>query len=143
MVARQQAEAPGVDRDAFVDAELGGQVGDAEILGRGIRLLKPGRAGHVGVERFLDPVHVDQEAIVPQQLLHAVLVDCPQQFDGTVFDGVKQVIIQPAEQRDRLVVPAPPHVVRHLVQRLQTLREIRQHGERANRTTGHHHLDPG
>ena len=41
MIARQQAETAGVDRDALVDAELGGEIGDAVMLGQRLRRPNP------------------------------------------------------------------------------------------------------
>ena len=82
VIAGQHAEAAGIDGHALVNAELGGEVGDAQVLaqiaaavavGGGMVFLKPGRRAHVVVERFLDAVHVSQEAVVVQQLLDAGL----------------------------------------------------------------------
>ena len=92
VVAAEDAEAAGVDRHALMDAELGAEVGDAEVRrqrdrggrsgGRrrlavavagaaGVGFLIPGGGGHVVVERFFDAIHVGEEAVVVQQFVPA------------------------------------------------------------------------
>ncbi len=89
VVAGEHAEAAGVDRHAFVHAELGREVGDAIALGerrrdraglsplvaRGVGLLKPGVGGEVRIEAVLDAVQVGEEAVVVCELFEPILVD--------------------------------------------------------------------
>src|SRR5262249_42209862 len=58
-------------------------------------------------------------------------------LDRTGIEVFEQVGVDATEERDRLVVPAPPQVVRQLLKRLQTLGQVRQHGEGTNRTSWH------
>jgi hypothetical protein len=41
------------------------------------------------MERLRDAVHVNQETVIAQQFLEPVLIDCSQEFDRTILDGVK------------------------------------------------------
>ena len=61
-----------------------------------------------------------QEPVVVEQIFQPGLVDSSEQLDGTVLDGSEQVVVDPAKQGDRFVVPAPPKVVSQLLKGLQT-----------------------
>jgi hypothetical protein len=58
VVAREDAEAAGVDGEALVDAELGAEVRDERVPLAGVRLGEPARLGELGREsgaRGLEP----------------------------------------------------------------------------------------
>src|SRR5205085_200846 len=51
VIAGQNAETAGIDWDAFVDAEFGGEISDADAAGPVVeRVLEPGSATEIGVE---------------------------------------------------------------------------------------------
>ena len=68
VVAGEDAEAAGVDRQAFVEAELGGEVGDrnvAAVVGvLGELFVEPGFAGFIDVEAVEDAVQVGDVGVV-------------------------------------------------------------------------------
>ena len=108
MVASKDAEAAGVDRDAFMDAELGREIRDTAVPTVGIGLVIPSRGTHVAIEAFLDAIHVRQESVVVQQLLQPGLVDGAEELDRAVIELLEQVGVDPREQGHGLVVPATP-----------------------------------
>src|SRR5262249_50860866 len=140
VIAGQDTQAAGVNRDALMDAELRREVRHPARLGLAIRFLVPGGTGHVMVESFLNSVHVGQEAVVSLELFQTGLFDRAQELDGTIFDGLEAIVVNASEKRNRLVVPAPPQVIGQLVQSLQALGQVGEHRESADRTTSHRNL---
>ena len=75
VVAGEDAEAAGVDRQADVNPELGGEVGDRPAGRVRIALAEPGRRVHVGAELRVDAAHRRQESLVAREFLEPLLRD--------------------------------------------------------------------
>ena len=136
MVAGEEAQAAGVDGEAFVEAELGGEVGDLdvgflEVLG------EPAWAMEVIVQLGFDPVKVGKEAIVFGEFVEPSLRDQAAQADGAVIDLVPQLRIDAGEERNRFGVPAPPKVVCDSAQGLQAWWQRRGDSEGLDAGLGH------
>src|SRR5262249_41755179 len=148
----EHAQAAGIDGNAFMDAEFRGKVANPRVRGPGealrvvaalrgnVSLLEPGRGGHVVVERLFNAVEVGEEAVVALQLFKTDLIDGTEHLDGTVVDRAKELVVDPAKQRYRLLVPAPPQVVSELLQGLKTVGKVRQNRKRADGTAWHQYL---
>ena len=54
-----------------------------------------------------------------QELLEPGLLQSAQELHGAVLHLLEELIVDTAEEHDRVVVPAPPHVVGQLLQGLQ------------------------
>src|SRR5439155_3373645 len=80
MVPGQDAEAAGIDGDALVDAEFGGEVGNRDALGfAAVRIAEPRAAAEVAIQTLDDAVEVGEEAVVRLQLLQSLLGDRAEQ----------------------------------------------------------------
>ena len=112
VVAGQDAEAAGVDRHRFVDAELGGEIGDR----RGAQ-----DAGFAGAERvagvgeiFLEPavglIDARGEDHLGGPLGDLLGRHLGQQHDRIMVDLAPFDGVEIAEQVDDLRVPAPPQI---------------------------------
>src|SRR5262249_51450019 len=86
MVAREYAQTAGVNRDALVNAELGGEVRDASIGFGGKVGREPGRSFQVVIERLRDAIHVSEKAIVAGKFLEPALAGRAEEPDGTVVE---------------------------------------------------------
>ena len=119
VIAGQDAEAARIDRQRFVDAELGGEVGD-----------RP-RPEHAGVPRapgvaraqvLLKAAVGVVDAAVQRQLrgplLELVDRDLLQQGHRIVVERAPEDRIELAEEAGRIRVPAPPQVLRERAQPL-------------------------
>ena len=137
MVAGEQAQTAGVDRDAVVDAELGREVRDSRFGLLCVPFLEPRRGFEVMVEGRRDAVHVGEKPVVVHELLEPRLVGGAEQPDGAVVEGLEEVRVDTTEERDRVRVPAPPQVVRECLEWAEPVGQARQDGERADGTAGH------
>ncbi len=113
VIAGEDAEAAGVDRQRLVDAELGREVGDRP------RPEHAGVARAPGVRRvevlLQPPVGVVDAAVqreLRRPLLELVDRDLLQQRDRIVVERPPQHGIELAEEAGRVGVPAPPQVLR-------------------------------
>ena len=92
VIAREDAEAAGVDRQAFVEAEFGAEVGDQVV---GVEpVAGASRMGEVGVVRRQDAAVVGEIALVFRDFVQALFVDLTQQRLRAVAD-------RSARDRDR------------------------------------------
>jgi hypothetical protein len=137
MVAGQDAEAARIDRHRLVDAELGREVGDAEVGLLRVLLGEPRRGGHVRLERLLHAVQVGQEPVVGRQFLEPRLRGRGEEADRAVVELLEQVGVDAAEEGDGVGVPAPPQVVGQPVEGHQVVGQAGQDGERSDGPVRH------
>src|SRR5258707_13961042 len=121
MVACQQAETAGKDRQALGQAELRRKIGDEWRLDGRLRVGagKPRGAviAQVRLEVLADALEMSQETRVLAGGVEQGLVDAAEQQHWIVAGRFPQITIQPAEQLDRRMVPATPQIVGELAQR--------------------------
>ncbi len=126
VVAREDAQATGVDRQALVESELRAEVRDElaflqhrQPLGaRGAVVVRI-----VGGERALEVV---QERRILRRLVEPALVDAAQQRLGVVPDRFPQHRIEAVEKCARGTVPAEPEVVGELLEARELGRQARR-----------------
>jgi len=120
MIARENAESPSKNGKAFGDAEFEREVGDEEIFVLGVFALIPGTlAGKISVQAFRDALEVSKKGIVAGGGFKDGLIDAAQHANRIVAGGFPEVAIEPPEEIDGGVVPAPTEVVGDLQQGLQ------------------------
>ena len=137
MVAGEDAEAAGIDRQALVYAELGAEVGHQVLARHAARVLAERRLGVVGVERREHARQAVEECRVGGGVDQALLVDALQHRLGAVADRVPQRRVQLGEQRARRAVPAVPEVVGELLKAREALGNARIDFEEVTGTWGH------
>jgi hypothetical protein len=103
--------------------------------------LRSGAAPSIGVnvvvEGILGAIHVSEEAVVVQQYLDSAGIESAEELDGAVIERFPGFHVHTAKQRHGLRAPAPPHVVGEFLKGLEPLRQMRQNGERTNRSRRH------
>ena len=115
MVAGEDAEAAGVDRQALVQAELGAEVRDQVAGPEAAGVLLERRLGVVGVVGRQHAGEAVEERRVGGGVEQALLVDALQHRLRAVADRVPQRGVQAREQRARRPVPAVPEVAGELL----------------------------
>ena len=121
MVAGEHSQAAGVDRQGDIQAVLHGEIGDG-----GIRWsLVPALRSEVPLELGPHGVEGGQERIIVRGLLELLLRDHPEHPHRVLPRGQPRVVVQAHEEHDGLEVPADPEIVRELLQRLQSRRDVR------------------
>ena len=113
VIARQDAQAAGVDRQRLVQAEFGREVGDQAIRLLGVRPRIPGhrRRIHVGVERGHDRLVARQVGRIGRRRIELALAHQAQELDGVVVDLRPQMRVNALEKILGSRIPAPPQVV--------------------------------
>ena len=105
-----------------MEAELGGEIGDQElflgIFGR-VDFSEPADFRQMGFEGGVDAIEMGEVAIVGGYIGEAFLADDAEQLDGVVIDLVPELAVEAAEEFDRVGMPDPPEIVRHLQQGLK------------------------
>ena len=121
MVAGQDAQAAGVDTQALGQTELCRKVcNPAVIVPPG--LLVPGcLVVEIPPELLVYAVAVGHETVVFGHLLQPLLPDGAKNENRIMSSRLPQVAVQPPEQVDSFVIPAPPQVPGQLSQPLQFL----------------------
>ena len=112
VVAREDAEAAGIDFQRAVDAVFHAEIAD----------LRPFRIfflGHVGFELLVGGVHLREENLVFLELQQARIVQLVEEVDRVLFAGYPQVVIDVLPHFVGLGVPRPPEVFRQLFERVQ------------------------
>ena len=128
MVARENAEAAGVIRDRFVEAELGGEIGDRffnSVARSGFSVgVFPRQIIPVGVVHFLQ---FAQEILVLRHLHQPGLAGKLEHADGIVVGAVPKLGIEMAKKAAGRGFPGPPKIEDHFPQRLERGRQRRDH----------------
>ena len=137
MIARENAEPSGIDRDALVDAEFGRKIGDPGLFLGTESVLKPSGRGEIVIESGLDAVHVREKPFVAGDFLEAFLRSRAEEFDGAMVEAFEQIDVDAPEECDGIRVPAPPNVISEFMKGLQAFGKVRQHRERTDRTARH------
>ncbi len=128
VVSGQHAESAGVDREALVEAELRGEIGDLEPGQAGMHPLVPGRQVDVAVELLPHPIHLGEEGLIGGELGDAVLTDETEELDGVVVGLLPEDRIDTAKELARVRSPGPPEVAADVDQRPQPLGDVGDHG---------------
>ena len=99
--------------------------------------LVPGTLSRkIQIECLCDPVHVRQERVVGRRSLQNSLIHTPQQQHGIVPALLPKFMIEPAEQLDGGMIPAPAQVVGDVQQRTQSFGQRRVNFESMERLHG-------
>ena len=124
VIAGEDAEAARVDRNRFVQAELGREIRDGSRpeharVPRAPRARRREVLLHAAV-RVVDAAvqHERRRALFEQRGRYL-----PEQRDGIVIERAPQRRIERAEEARRVVIPAPPHVARERLQPLVRRRD--------------------
>ena len=128
MIAREDAQTTGVDRQALGQPELGREVAhartDAGLGGIGVQV--PGQLSSSACK--LPPIpRITGGPVEPH------LIGGPQQEHRVVIGGLPTGRVQPPEQSGRLMVPGPTQVEGQIVERRQCRRDRGNDGEDARR----------
>ena len=108
VVAREDAQPARVERQALVDAELGGEVGHTPVVE--LVVVGVGRGVHVGAEAVVGLAQRREVDLVGGQGAKPRLVDAGQQGQGVVAHLVPAGGVHVAEHVTRLGIPGPPEV---------------------------------
>ena len=111
MIARKHAQAAGINRQRFVDAELGREIRHQHLVLVRMRGFEPAGAGQIGAKRLLHAAKVGQIPRIRRRRRELGLVDRPQQLDGVVPNLLPELAIQPTKELGRVDVPDPPQVL--------------------------------
>jgi hypothetical protein len=126
VIAGEDAEAPRVDRQALVQAELGAEIGDE--IGLGIQVLADfplRRRGHVGVQRGQRAGVVLQEVAVGGGAVQGLLGHPAQEQLGIVAAADPQLAIQPPEHPADVAVPGVCEIAGQLLEARELRRNLR------------------
>src|SRR6185503_7065581 len=105
VVAGEDAEAAGVDRQALMETEFGAEVGDQLALAQPRSAVPGAHAAVVGVVGGKGAVVVVEEDRVVGGLLEPALVHAAQERLGVVLDGVPQAGVEAGEKGPGGAVP--------------------------------------
>ena len=125
VIAREDAEAAGVERQALVHAELGAEVRDQLVGLEAARAALERRLGVIRVERREHARQTVEERGIGGRVDQALLVDPLQHRLRVVADRVPQRRVQPREDRARRAVPAVPEIARQLLEPREALGQFR------------------
>ena len=134
MVAGQDAQTAGIDRQHFGDAELHGEVADTggqHGVAAGLQLLVPERLGEVLIELARQSVEPLQEAVVLGEFVEPRGADLPEQCHRVASDARPLRGVDAREQLLGRDVPRPTQVGRQRRQRGDPVREVGSNGEPA------------
>ncbi len=112
MVAREHPETAGIDRQALVETELGGEVGDEEV-GRAAALAPPRLLAAVPGKPGLDPGQV-LEVVRLERLLEFFVRQLGEERDRVVVKGGEPSRLEVHEEAPRLGDPREREVARDL-----------------------------
>ncbi len=119
MVARQHAEAAGVDRQRLVQAELRRKIGDGGAAEHVRVAIGPGRLGpEVGLHLMPRLVDADVQAALGRDGLQPLGRGLGEERHRVVADGAPQGRVDVPEQARDTRLPAPPEIARELVEPL-------------------------
>ena len=126
MVASKNAEAAGVDRQAFVKAEFGAEIGDQVVVLERVT-MHVRHVGHlvIGVVGGQDAVEGAEEDRIFGRGFEAFLVGALEEGFRVVIGRLPQRMRQADEQAARRAVPAVPQVVGELFEAGETFRNLR------------------
>ncbi len=115
MVAGEDPEAAGVDREALVDPVLGAEVGDRtlplELLPHVGDEARRRRLVEVVIERLEDPRQAVDVARAERGVRHPVRAQVAEERDRVPADDPPEVGVELGEEPAGVVVPGPVHVV--------------------------------
>jgi hypothetical protein len=111
VVSRQDTESARINREAFVQAELGTEVCDGLVSGFCTDLFKPGWAFEIDIKFFGDSLELPEKAAVFGELFQSLLGDTGEQFDGIMAAGGPEVTVDTPEEVNGISVPGPKQVL--------------------------------
>jgi hypothetical protein len=137
VVAGQNAEAAGVDRQAFVETEFGAEVGDQVVRFERVTMhVRHVRRLVVGLEGGGDAIQGADEHRVFGGGFETLLVGALEECLGVVVGGFPQRMREAGEKALGRAIPAVPQVVGEIFELRQTLRNLRVNFEGVN-SSGH------
>src|SRR5687767_14880664 len=127
VIARQHAEPAGIDRQRLMQRELGGEIGNRLSAQLVALTLAPGvLRGPRGVEPGDDAVVESDPLGIRGGRLQTLTRNELQQSYGVVRRLAPQRVVEPPEYLARVRVPAPPEVVRQLLEPFDAIRQLNQ-----------------
>ena len=132
MIAREHAQAAGINRQRFVQAELRREVRDQHLRLVRMLLSEPPVLLAMRLEPLVHALEVRDISLVRGGGGELRLRDRPKQLHRVVIDLFPQLAIEPAKQLDGVRMPDPPEVVRQLQQRLERAGDVREDLKCAN-----------
>ncbi len=123
MIAGKYAEAAGEQRQAFVDAEFHGKIGDGVIRSIWIFILID-RIKHPLLKLFFYPFQVGQVAFIFGKMLEAILGNFCQKRNRIALAVHPQGRIDAPKQFNGIFFPAPPEIARQLFQEFKAQRDV-------------------
>ncbi len=119
VVAGEDTQPAGIDRDGFVKGELGTEVGDAHALLSGCRGAgKPGLAAKVGGQVLFASFELGEEVPVVFELADAVIGELFEQDQGVSPVGFPERRVERGEKALGVGVPCPAQVHSQVTQAL-------------------------
>ncbi len=125
MIAREYAQAPGVDRQTFVETELRAKIGNEIVLAQPLRPVAAHGFLQIVVECRQHSVQVSQKNRVVGGIVQLLLVNALEKSFRVVSDLFPEMRVKPREQQARLPVPAVQEVVGKLFQSGELARKLR------------------
>src|ERR1019366_7656729 len=127
MVAREDAEAAGVDRHRVVNAELGAEVGDRTVAKLWISSREPCEIRRpLGLEPSHDRVVQREEARVGTALLQPLCPHFVEDAEGIVPVSLPELFIERAKEHARVAVPGPREIARDVGEAGESRRQERK-----------------
>jgi hypothetical protein len=124
VVAGEDAQPAGIDRQALVEAELEAEVGDQVVVAQVLGAVRARRLVVIGVVGRQHARVVAEEHRVVGGIQQALLVDALEEGLRAVADRAPQARVQAREERARRPVPAVPQVVGEFLQPRQARRQL-------------------
>ncbi len=124
VIAGEDAEAAGIERQAGIEAVLHAEVGDRPVELR-VALREPGlgATGHVGLEHPDDLLVEAAEVLVLEFRLPVVVIEVDQQLDGIAVERPGAAVHR-GEELAGGRVPGPPEIAGEVVQALHLARQL-------------------
>lgn len=121
MVSGEDSESSGVNRQTFVNAKLGTEIGNERFGGLVVNLVKPGGRAQRFVKPVLCLLQLIYKALVLREVFEACLGHGAEELDGVVEVLLPQIVVDAAEEVGNLGVPRPEQIVHDNLEVLQRL----------------------
>lgn len=129
MIAGQDAQTAGIEREAFRKTVFGREVGNLEISWAILVEFISPRSAHVPLERLVQPVHLGEKPFIMEDVVDLLLLEHAYEVDGVVVGRFPEFGVDAVEQQNGFLVPAEPDVHADPAQSFETGRESRGDAE--------------
>jgi len=132
VVARQHAQATGIDGQAHGDAVFQAEIGHGHVaVGQGRELEGRMAAHKIMVKGAFGIGQALQEEVVARQLLYAPLGQAVQKLNGILLAGHPKGMVNGCKDVGELVVPREPEIMRYVPENFQPGRKFGHDAEDA------------